>query len=116
MQTRKFLTGKGSHATILPDFGCGVGKRAYASPNTNERKTIMPLEVNEAIIAYEKEHSVRIDYAKPQGWFDAVLNAGLSINPQDYVWVYTKDSGMFGKPLHKDTIIADYYVRKELAI
>jgi len=71
------------------------------------------LEVNEAIVDYEKKHSVRIDYAKPQGWFDAVLNAGLSINPQDYVWVYTKDSGMFGKPLHKDTIIADYYVRRE---
>jgi len=109
------LTGRGSHATILPDFGRGVGKRAYASPNTNERKTIM-LELNEAIIDYEKEHSVRIDYAKPQGWFDAVLNAKVNINPQDYVWVYAKDDGLFGKPLHKDTIIADYYVRKEFAI
>ena len=51
--------------------------------------------LNEAIIDYEKAHSVRIDYARPQ----------------EYVWVY--DGGLFGKPLHKDTIIADYYVRRE---
>lgn len=67
--------------------------------------------LNEAIIDYEKAHSVRIDYAKPQGWFDAVLAAKVNINPQEYVWVY--DGGLFGKPLHKDTIIADYYVRRE---
>jgi len=76
--------------------------------NKNKTKTKM-VELNEAIIAYEKKHGARIDYAKPQDWFDAVLNAGLNINPQEYVWVYTKDSGMFGKPLHKDTIIADYW-------
>jgi len=74
------------------------------------------LELNEAIIAYEKKNNARIDYAKPQDWFDAVLNAKININPQDYVWVYDKSSGLFGKPLHKDTIIADYYVRKEFAI
>ena len=103
---------------MLLDFGCGVGKRVYASPITNERKTKM-VELNEAIIAYEKKHSVRIDYSKPQDWFDAVLDAKVNINPQDYVWVYVKTEnggGLFGKPLHKDTIIADYYVRKEFAI
>jgi len=74
------------------------------------------LELNDAIIAYEKKNNVRIDYAKPQGWFDDVLNAKVNINPQDYVWVYDKTGGLFGKPLHKDTIIADYYVRKEFAL
>ena len=77
------------------------------------------LELNDAIIAYEKKNNVRIDYAKPQGWFNDVLNAKVNINPQDYVWVYVKTEnggGLFGKPLHKDTIIADYYVRKEFAI
>ena len=74
------------------------------------------LELNDAIIAYEKKNNVRIDYAKPQDWFNAVLDAKVNINPQDYVWVYVKDDGLFGKPLHKDTIIADYYVRKEFAI
>ena len=74
------------------------------------------IELNEAIIAYEKKHNARIDWAKPQDWFNAVLDAKVFINPQDYVWVYTKDGGLFGKPLHKDTIIADYYVRKEFAI
>jgi hypothetical protein len=74
------------------------------------------IELNEAIIAYEKKHNARIDWAKPQDWFNAVLDAKININPQDYVWVYTKDGGLFGKPLHKDTIIADYYVRKELAL
>ena len=67
------------------------------------------IELNEAIIAYEKKNNARIDYAKPQGWFNDVLNAKVNINPQDYVWVYAKDDGMFGKPLHKDTIIADYW-------
>jgi len=67
--------------------------------------------LNEAIIDYEKTHSVRIDYAKPQPWFDAVLAAKVNINPQEYVWVY--DGGLFGKPLHKDTIMADCYARKE---
>jgi hypothetical protein len=67
--------------------------------------------LNEAIIDYEKAHSVRIDYARPQEWFNAVLAAKVNINPQEYVWVY--DGGLFGKPLHKDTIIADYYVRRE---
>ena len=79
------------------------------------------LELNDAIIAYEKKNNVRIDYAKPQGWFDDVLNAKVNINPQDYVWVYDMANGkpdipLFGKPLHKDTIIADYYVRKEFAL
>ena len=77
------------------------------------------LELDEAIIDYEKAHDARIDYSKPQDWFDAVLDAKVNINPQDYVWVYAKDGErmcLFGKPLHKDTIIADYYVRKEFAI
>jgi hypothetical protein len=77
------------------------------------------LELNDAIIDYEKAHDARIDYSKPQDWFDAVLDAKVNINPQDYVWVYVKTEkggGLFGKPLHKDTIIADYYVRKEFAL
>jgi len=59
-----------------------------------------------AINKYEAKHNVRIDYARPQSWFDAVNNANVQINPQDYVWAYEK-LGMFGKPLHKDTIFAD---------
>ena len=74
------------------------------------------LKLNDAIIAYEKKHDASIDYAKPQDWFNAVLDAKLNINPQDYVSVYDKTDGLFGKPLHKDTIIADYYVRKEFAL
>jgi hypothetical protein len=58
-----------------------------------------------AVNKYEVKHNVRIDYARPQSWFDAVQNANVQINPQDYVWVY--DTGMFGKPLHKDTIFLD---------
>ena len=58
-----------------------------------------------AVNKYETKHNVRIDYARPQSWFDAVQNANVQINPQDYVWVYGE--GIFGKPLHKDTIIAD---------
>jgi len=74
------------------------------------------LELNDAIIDYEKAHDARIDYSKPQDWFNAVLDAKVNINPQDYVWVYDKTGGLFGKPLHKDTIIADYYVRKEFSL
>jgi len=58
-----------------------------------------------AVNKYETKHNVRIDYARPQSWFDAVNNANVQINPQDYVWAYGE--GMFGKPLHKDTIILD---------
>jgi hypothetical protein len=58
-----------------------------------------------AVNKYEVKHNVRIDYARPQSWFDAVQNANVQINPQDYVWAY--DTGMFGKPLHKDTIFLD---------
>jgi hypothetical protein len=58
-----------------------------------------------AVNKYEVKHNVRIDYARPQSWFDAVQNANVQINPQDYVWVY--NTGMFGKPLHKDTIFLD---------
>jgi len=39
-QVRKMLTGKGSHATMLPDFRCGVGNRVYASLNTNDKKNL----------------------------------------------------------------------------
>jgi len=60
-----------------------------------------------AVNKYETKHNVRIDYAVPQGWFNAVNNADVSINPQHYVWVYKKDSGIFGIPLHQDTIMAD---------
>tara|TARA_R100000687_G_scaffold41791_1_gene34244 strand:- start:762 stop:1067 length:306 start_codon:yes stop_codon:yes gene_type:complete len=96
---------------MLSDFGRGIGTKVYASPTTNERKTNM--ELNDAIVDYEEAHSVRIDYAKPQGWFNDVLAAKVNIDPQDYVWVYDMKGGVFGKPLHKDTIMADYYVRKE---
>ena len=58
-----------------------------------------------AVNKYETKHNVRIDYATPQGWFNDVNNANVQINPQDYVWVY--DKGIFGKPLHKATIMAD---------
>jgi len=58
-----------------------------------------------AVNVYEIKHNVRIDYARPQSWFNDVNNANVQINPQDYVWVY--DKGIFGKPLHKDTIILD---------
>jgi len=110
------LTARNRCASMLSDFGRGIGTKVYASPTTNERKTNM--ELNDAIVDYEEAHSVRIDYAKPQGWFNDVLNAKVNINPQDYVWVYDRTNGkpdipLFGKPLHKDTIMADYYVRKE---
>ena len=58
-----------------------------------------------AVNKYETKHNVRIDYATPQGWFNDVNNANVQIKPQDYVWVY--DQGIFGKPLHKATIILD---------
>ena len=58
-----------------------------------------------AVNKYETKHNVRIDYARPQSWFDAVNNANVQINPQDYVWAYGE--GIFGKPLHKDTIFLD---------
>jgi len=58
-----------------------------------------------AVNKYEAKHNVRIDYARPQSWFDAVNNANVQINPQDYVWAYGE--GIFGKPLHKATIILD---------
>ena len=58
-----------------------------------------------AVNKYEVKHNVRIDYARPQSWFDAVQNANVQINPQDYVWAYGE--GMFGVPLHKDTIRLD---------
>jgi hypothetical protein len=63
------------------------------------------MNIETAVNIYEVKHNVRIDYARPQSWFDAVNNANVQINPQDYVWAY--DTGMFGKPLHKDTIILD---------
>ena len=63
------------------------------------------MNIETAVNVYEIKHNVRIDYARPQSWFDAVNNANVQINPQDYVWAY--DTGMFGKPLHKDTIILD---------
>ena len=63
------------------------------------------MNIETAVNIYEVKHNVRIDYARPQSWFDAVQNANVQINPQDYVWVY--DKGMFGKPLHKDTIFLD---------
>ena len=63
------------------------------------------MNIETAVNIYEIKHNVRIDYARPQSWFDAVNNANVQINPQDYVWAY--DTGMFGKPLHKDTIILD---------
>ena len=58
-----------------------------------------------AVNKYETKHNVRIDYATPQGWFNDVKSAYVQINPQDYVWVY--DKGIFGTPLHKDTIFLD---------
>tara|TARA_R110000751_G_scaffold69561_1_gene141220 strand:- start:1469 stop:1768 length:300 start_codon:yes stop_codon:yes gene_type:complete len=63
------------------------------------------MKLETAVNIYEVKYNVRIDYARPQSWFDAVQNANVQINPQDYVWVY--DKGMFGKPLHKDTIFLD---------
>ena len=60
-----------------------------------------------AVNKYEAKHSVRIDYAVPQGWFNDVNNADVNINPQHFVWVYKEDSGIFGIPLHQDTIMAD---------
>ena len=60
-----------------------------------------------AVKKYETKHSVRIDYAVPQGWFNDVNNADVQINPQHFVWVYKEDSGIFGIPLHQDTIMAD---------
>ena len=60
-----------------------------------------------AVNKYEAKHSVRIDYAVPQEWFNAVNNADVQINPQHFVWVYKEDSGIFGIPLHQDTIMAD---------
>ena len=71
----------------------------------NKKYNIMTLET--AINKYETKHNVRIDYAVPQGWFNDVNNADVQINPQDFVWVYKEDSGIFGIPLHKDTIFAD---------
>ena len=60
-----------------------------------------------AVKKYETKHNVRIDYAVPQGWFNDVNNADVQINPQHFVWVYKEDSGIFGIPLHQDTIMAD---------
>ena len=60
-----------------------------------------------AVKKYEAKHNVRIDYAVPQGWFNDVNNADVQINPQHFVWVYKEDSGIFGIPLHQDTIMAD---------
>ena len=60
-----------------------------------------------AVNKYEAKHNVRIDYAVPQGWFNDVNNAKVNINPQHFVWVYDMKGGIFGKPLHKDTIMAD---------
>ena len=61
---------------------------------------------------YEVKNNVTIDYARPQSWFDAVKDANVQINPQDYVWVYEKNNGIFGKPLHKDTIMADSIIEE----
>ena len=63
------------------------------------------MNMETAVSKYETKHNVRIDYATPQGWFNDVKNANVQINPQDYVGVY--DKGIFGKPLHKNTIILD---------
>ena len=63
------------------------------------------MNMETSVNKYETKHNVRIDYARPQSWFDDVMNANVQINPQDYVWVY--DKGIFGKPLHTDTIMAD---------
>ena len=114
MEQRKQLTARNRCASMLSDFGRGIGTKVYASPTTNERKTNM--ELNDAIVDYEKEHNVRIDYAKPQSWFDDVLKAKVNIDPQDYVWVYDRVYGKTswtGRPLHKDTIVADYYARNK---
>lgn len=66
-----------------------------------------------AVNKYETKHNVRIDYARPQSWFDAVNNANVQINPQDYVWAYGE--GILGKPLHKATIILDS-IREDFAM
>jgi len=73
-QVRKMLTGKGNHATMLPDFRCGVGNRVYASLNTNdkkkpnmtndEQKAIQPLldEVNNKHRAFTMANNKRDPY------------------------------------------------------
>ena len=71
--------------------------------------------LEDAVTDYEEAHNVRIDYARPQSWFDAVRNAKINIDPREYVWVYTKDNmtgALFGQPMHKDSIIIDAIKRQ----
>lgn len=73
------------------------------------------ITLQDAVTDYEEAHNVRIDYARPQSWFDAVRNANINIDPRDYVWVYTKDNmtgALFGQPMHKDSIIIDAIKRQ----
>ena len=98
---------------MLSDFGRGVGTGSTLVQQLTKGKPM--IELNDAIVDYEKAHDVRIDYARPQSWFDAVLNAKVNIDPRDYVWVYTKANmtgGLFGQPVHKDTIMVDVIKRQ----